>query len=63
MLLAEPAVLVELQLLRGVLLVLGSGIVALFALGATKGDDVSRHVFVLLKQISTVNRQSRPGRL
>jgi hypothetical protein len=55
MLAAETAVLAELQLLRGVLLVLGGGIVPLFALGATKGDDVSRHVFVLLKQISTAN--------
>jgi hypothetical protein len=54
-LLAEAAVLVELKFLRGVLLVLGSGIVALFALGATKGDDVSRHGLVLLKQISTAN--------
>jgi hypothetical protein len=46
-LLAETAVLVELKLLRGVLLVLGGRIVTLFALGATKGDDVSRHVRIL----------------
>jgi hypothetical protein len=44
---AEAAVLLELQLLRRILLVLGSGIVSLLALGAGKGDDVS-HCFIPL---------------
>jgi hypothetical protein len=43
---AEAAVLLELQLLRRVLLVLGGGIVALLTLGAGKGDDVSHYVFL-----------------
>jgi hypothetical protein len=55
MLTAEAAVLAELQFLRSGFLVLRGGIVALFALGATKGDDVSSHVFVLLKLISAAN--------
>ena len=47
MLLAEAAVLFELQLCRGSLLVFGGGIVSLLALGTGKGDDVSHCVFLL----------------
>ena len=47
MLAAETAVLAELQLLRSGLLVFRSGIVALLALGAAQGNDVSRHFSVL----------------
>jgi hypothetical protein len=38
---AEAAVLLELQLLRCVLLVLGGRIISLLALGTGKRDDVS----------------------
>jgi len=44
---AEAAILLELQLLRRVLLVLGGGIVSLLALGAGEGDDVSHCVLPL----------------
>jgi hypothetical protein len=44
---AEPAVLVELQLLGRGFLVFRGGVVALFALGATKGNDVSGHLSIL----------------
>jgi hypothetical protein len=37
----EAAKLLELQLLRGILLVFGGRIIALLALGAGKRDDVS----------------------
>jgi hypothetical protein len=40
----EAAKLLELQLLRGILLVLGGRIIALLALGAGKRDDVSHCV-------------------
>jgi hypothetical protein len=52
MLAAETAVLAELQFLGGGSLVLRGGIVALLALGATKCDDVSRHVCILLMRVS-----------
>jgi len=42
---AEAAKLLELQLLRGVLFVLGGRIIALLALGAGKRDDIS-HVYL-----------------
>ena len=41
---AEAAVLLEFQFLRGILFVFGGGIVSLLALGAGKGDDVS-HIY------------------
>jgi hypothetical protein len=41
---AEAAELFELQLLRRIFLVLGGRIIALFALGARKRDDVSHCV-------------------
>jgi len=44
---AETAVLLEFQFLRGILLVFCGGIVSLLALGAGKGDDVY-HVFLPL---------------
>jgi hypothetical protein len=47
MLAAETAVLVELQFLGCGLLVFRGGVVALFALGATKGNDVSGHLSIL----------------
>ena len=46
---AEAAVLLELQLLRRILLVLGGGIVSLLALGAGEGDDVSHCVLPLIR--------------
>jgi hypothetical protein len=52
MLAAETAVLAELQFLGSGFLVLRGGIVTLFALGATKGNDVSGHVSILLKLVS-----------
>jgi len=44
---AEAAKLLELQLLRGVLFVLGGRIIALLALGAGKRDDISHFYFPL----------------
>jgi hypothetical protein len=46
---AEAAKLLELQLLRRVFLVLGGSIIALFALGARKRDDVSHCYSSLLE--------------
>jgi hypothetical protein len=52
MLAAETAVLAELQFLGSGSFVLRGGIVTLLALGAAKGDDVSRHVSILLIRVS-----------
>jgi hypothetical protein len=51
MLAAEPAVLVELKLLRGRPFVLRGGVVTLFALGAAEGDDISGHLFFLSNKL------------
>jgi len=48
---AEAAKLLELQLLRGVFLVLGGRIIALLALGAGKRDDVS-HFYLPLEAVT-----------
>jgi hypothetical protein len=49
---AEAAKLLELQLLRRVFLVLGGRIIALFALGARKRNDVS-HLSRPLKSVAS----------
>ena len=49
---AKPAVLLELQLLWCVFLVLGGRIIALFALGARKRDNVS-HLSRPLKSVTS----------
>jgi len=44
---AEAAVLLELQLLRGSLLVFRSSVVSLLTLGAGEGNNVSHYAFLL----------------
>ena len=44
---AKPAVLLELQFARRVLLVLGRSVITLLALGARQGDYVSHFLFPL----------------
>jgi hypothetical protein len=60
MLTAEAAILAELQFLGRSFLVLRGGIVTLFALGATKGNDISGHVSILLKRVSRFAHQAAP---
>jgi hypothetical protein len=45
MLAAKPAILAEFQLVRGILFVLGAGVITLLALGAGKSDDIPHEIY------------------